>query len=98
MSKVFRASRWSRSFRGPKSQTAEPPSSGVSEPTTCGIDDGEGDYLNCPMTADEYAQFHAAVVAAEKAALHDFDEAKFFEGCLPIEVMAGRGVDTLRFG
>jgi methylenetetrahydrofolate--tRNA-(uracil-5-)-methyltransferase len=50
------------------------------------------------MTADEYSSFHAAVVAAEKAPLHEFDQARFFEGCLPIEVMAGRGVDTLRFG
>ena len=64
----------------------------------CGIDDGEGDYLNCPFTAEEYAQFYDAVMSAEKAALHEFDDAKFFEGCLPIEVMAGRGVDTLRFG
>jgi methylenetetrahydrofolate--tRNA-(uracil-5-)-methyltransferase len=67
-------------------------------PDQCGVDDGEGDYLNCPMTDDEYAKFHAAVVAAEKAPLHEFDQARFFEGCLPIEVMAGRGVDTLRFG
>jgi methylenetetrahydrofolate--tRNA-(uracil-5-)-methyltransferase len=65
---------------------------------TCGIDDGEGDYLNCPFTAEEYQRFYDALMAAEKAALHEFDEAKFFEGCLPIEVMAGRGVDTLRFG
>ncbi len=67
-------------------------------PIVCGVDDGEGDYLNCPMDAAEYAEFHEAVVAAEKTALHEFDDAKFFEGCLPIEVMAGRGVDTLRFG
>ena len=65
---------------------------------SCGVDDGGGDYLNCPMDRDQYAEFHAAVVAAEKTALHEFDDAKFFEGCLPIEVMAGRGVDTLRFG
>jgi methylenetetrahydrofolate--tRNA-(uracil-5-)-methyltransferase len=100
MSKVFRASRWARSFRGQPPQPSAPPgphAQGLPAPA-CGIDDGEGDYLNCPMTADEYAAFHAAVAAAEKAALHDFDEAKFFEGCLPIEVMAGRGVDTLRFG
>jgi methylenetetrahydrofolate--tRNA-(uracil-5-)-methyltransferase len=60
--------------------------------------DSAGDYLNCPFTKDEYEQFHAAVVAAEKAEVHDFDNTKFFEGCLPIEVMAHRGVDTLRFG
>jgi len=91
MSKVFRASRWSRSLRSP---SAPPDPAGPS----CSMDDGEGDYLNCPFTADEYARFYEAVMAAEKAALHEFDEAKFFEGCLPIEVMAGRGVDTLRFG
>ncbi len=84
MSKVFRASRWSRNLRTPGD--------------ACGADDGEGDYLNCPMTADEYARFHEAVMAAEKAPLHEFDDAKFFEGCLPIEVMASRGIDTLRFG
>lgn len=59
---------------------------------------GAGDYLNCPFTQDEYLAFHAAVIAAEKAAVHDFDNTKFFEGCLPIEVMAHRGTDTLRFG
>jgi methylenetetrahydrofolate--tRNA-(uracil-5-)-methyltransferase len=57
-----------------------------------------GDYLNCPFTETEYVAFHAAVVSAEKAVVHDFDGTKFFEGCLPIEVMAHRGVDTLRFG
>ena len=57
-----------------------------------------GDYLNCPFTEDEYRAFHEAVVAAEKASVHDFDNTKFFEGCLPIEVMAHRGRDTLRFG
>ena len=58
----------------------------------------EGDYLNCPFTKDEYLAFYEALVSAEKAAVHDFDNTKFFEGCLPIEVMAHRGVDTLRFG
>jgi methylenetetrahydrofolate--tRNA-(uracil-5-)-methyltransferase len=64
----------------------------------CGVDDGEGDYLNCPFTKDEYQRFYDALMAAEKAPLHDLDKATFFEGCLPIEVMASRGVDTLRFG
>lgn len=59
---------------------------------------GDGDYLNCPFTREEYERFYAALMAAEKAGVHEFDEPKFFEGCLPIEVMAGRGVDTLRFG
>ena len=59
---------------------------------------GGDDYLNCPMTADEYASFVAALLAGEKAPLHEFDETPFFEGCLPIEEMARRGLDTLRFG
>jgi methylenetetrahydrofolate--tRNA-(uracil-5-)-methyltransferase len=85
--KVFRASRWNRSLRG--AQAADGPA--------CG-DDGQGDYLNCPLTADEYRRFHAAVASAEKAGVRDFDNTAFFEGCLPIEVMAARGPDTLRFG
>jgi methylenetetrahydrofolate--tRNA-(uracil-5-)-methyltransferase len=62
------------------------------------VDDGEGDYLNCPFTKEEYEAFYAALMAAEKAGVHEFDQPKYFEGCLPIEVMAARGVDTLRFG
>jgi methylenetetrahydrofolate--tRNA-(uracil-5-)-methyltransferase len=88
-SKVFRASRWGRSLRNGDSHLFD---------RACGTDDGDGDYLNCPITADEYARFYEALMAAEKAALHEFDDPRFFEGCLPIEVMAGRGVDTLRFG
>ncbi|MEO7191228.1 MAG: methylenetetrahydrofolate--tRNA-(uracil(54)-C(5))-methyltransferase (FADH(2)-oxidizing) TrmFO [Vicinamibacterales bacterium] len=84
---VFRASRWNRSLRG------APPADGPA----CG-DDGEGDYLNCPFTREQYGQFYEALVSAEKASVHDFDNTQFFEGCLPIEVMAHRGVDTLRFG
>jgi methylenetetrahydrofolate--tRNA-(uracil-5-)-methyltransferase len=57
-----------------------------------------GDYLNCPLTKEEYDRFHDAVVSAESATIHDFDKERFFEGCLPIEVMAHRGRDTLRFG
>jgi methylenetetrahydrofolate--tRNA-(uracil-5-)-methyltransferase len=58
----------------------------------------QGDYLNCPFTKEEYDAFYDALVTAESATVHDFDRAKFFEGCLPIEVMAHRGRDTLRFG
>ena len=99
MSKVFRASRWNRS--SPKSRVQSPESvvqSPASMRKTCGTDDGDGDYLNCPMSADEYRVFYAALVSAESATVHDFDKEKFFEGCLPIEVMAHRGEDTLRFG
>jgi methylenetetrahydrofolate--tRNA-(uracil-5-)-methyltransferase len=60
---------------------------------------GEGDdYLNCPLDKETYAKFVAAVVAAEKVSPERFEEARYFEGCLPIEVMAERGVETLRFG
>ena len=83
MSKVFRASRWGRNVWAPVAPVAPA---------------DEGDYLNCPMTKDEYEGFYAALVAAESATVHDFDQAKFFEGCLPIEVMAHRGEGTLRFG
>jgi len=64
----------------------------------CGIDDGQGDYLNCPFNREEYERFYDALTHAESATVHDFDKERFFEGCLPIEVMAHRGVDTLRFG
>jgi methylenetetrahydrofolate--tRNA-(uracil-5-)-methyltransferase len=60
--------------------------------------ESEGDYLNCPMTKAEYDAFYEAVTTAESATVHDFDKEKFFEGCLPIEVMAHRGAHTLRFG
>ena len=97
--KVFRASRWGRSLRG-VSDSSRAPLSGMPEvpAVACGVDDGEGDYLNCPMTESEYNRFYDAVVSAESATVHDFDKEKFFEGCLPIEVMAHRGRDTLRFG
>jgi methylenetetrahydrofolate--tRNA-(uracil-5-)-methyltransferase len=105
MSKVFRASRWGRSFRGTDSVRLKPDptreeSSGLRlQPELgCGIDDGAGDYLNCPFTREEYERFYDALVHAESATVHDFDKERFFEGCLPIEVMAHRGVDTLRFG
>ena len=61
---------------------------------------GEGDYLNCPMNREEYEAFHAALVAAETAPLHAFDhgEKTVYEGCMPIEVLAKRGADSIRFG
>lgn len=62
-----------------------------------GKGDGE-DYLNCPMNQDEYAAFLAALRAAEKVAPREFEKVVHFEGCMPIEEMAERGDDTLRFG
>jgi len=96
--KVFRASRWGRSL-GVRHGSDPSLTPGVSPGgEACGVDDGEGDYLNCPFTREEYQAFYAALTSAEKAGVHEFDQPKFFEGCLPIEVMAARGVDTLRFG
>jgi len=59
---------------------------------------GEGDYVNCPMDRDTYYAFVDALLSAEKAHLHEFEKGEIFEGCMPIEVMASRGKDTLRFG
>jgi methylenetetrahydrofolate--tRNA-(uracil-5-)-methyltransferase len=60
---------------------------------------GGGDYVNCPLDGKSYEAFHGALVAAERAVVHKFDgRAGYFEGCLPIEVMAERGIDTMRFG
>jgi methylenetetrahydrofolate--tRNA-(uracil-5-)-methyltransferase len=86
-SKVFRQSRWNRSIDA-RPETGR----------ACAAGDDGGDYLNCPLDREEYERFHDALVHAESATIHDFDKEKFFEGCLPIEVMAHRGTDTLRFG
>ena len=113
MDKVFRASRWGRSLRDAGSGMPDPkgaaehrpdlsphptPGSNPPDPGSRIPDPDEGDYLNCPFSKDEYDRFYDALVAAESATVHDFDKEKFFEGCLPIEVMAHRGRDTLRFG
>ena len=111
--KVFRASRWGRSL-GTSQRGAGPAASRgrastlEAEGRECSVtgergwgpasSENDGDYLNCPLTREEYERFYDAVTHAESATVHDFDTAVFFEGCLPIEVMAHRGVDTLRFG
>lgn len=59
---------------------------------------GTGDYLNCPMNKEEYEAFVTALLSAEKAQLHAFEKREIFEGCMPLEVMASRGAETLRFG
>lgn len=66
---------------------------------------GEADYINCPMDKDEYLRFYSELINAESAPLHDFDREHFekdgfkvYEGCMPIEVLAKRGEDTMRFG
>jgi methylenetetrahydrofolate--tRNA-(uracil-5-)-methyltransferase len=59
---------------------------------------GGDDYLNCPMNEEEYRQFYEALVTAELAEVENFDKETVFEGCMPIETMAKRGYDTIRFG
>ncbi len=61
-------------------------------------DKGTADYVNCPMTREEYLSFREELVKAEEAEVHGFDDGGVFEGCMPIEVMARRGEDTMRFG
>lgn len=66
-------------------------------------DKGDADYINCPMTREQYDAFYEALISAEEAPLKDFDREsqkslKVFEGCMPVEVMAKRGYDTLRYG
>jgi len=61
-------------------------------------DKGTPDYVNCPMTKDEYQAFWEALCSAEEAEVHGFDDSGVFEGCMPVEVMARRGEETLRFG
>jgi methylenetetrahydrofolate--tRNA-(uracil-5-)-methyltransferase len=88
---AFRASRWGHDT----APTA--PSAPAGDGGEAG--DGEGgDYLNCPLSRDEYAAFVQAVRDGRKVAPHSFEEARYFEGCLPVEVMAERGLDVLAFG
>lgn len=61
-------------------------------------DKGTADYVNCPMDKEEYLAFVTELVNAKQAEVHGFDDAGVFEGCMPVEVMARRGVDTLRYG
>ena len=66
-------------------------------------DKGDADYINCPMDKEQYDAFYQALVSAREAELHDFDKQsqsspKVFEGCMPVEIMAKRGYDTLRYG
>jgi methylenetetrahydrofolate--tRNA-(uracil-5-)-methyltransferase len=61
-------------------------------------DKGTADYINCPMTREEYDRFYEALIAAEAAEIKDWESCDYFEGCLPIEELARRGRDTLRYG
>jgi methylenetetrahydrofolate--tRNA-(uracil-5-)-methyltransferase len=85
--KVFKASRWGRSSGADGGEAPSALAAG-----------GEAAYLNCPMDKDTYLAFHAALVEAEKAPVHDFEDVKYFEACLPVEELAARGPRTLAFG
>ena len=61
-------------------------------------DKGTPDYINCPMSEEEYKSFWSALITAEEAEVHGFEDKQVFEGCMPVEVMARRGEDTLRYG
>ena len=61
-------------------------------------DKGTPDYINCPLSKEEYLAFWQALVSAQEAEVHGFEDKNVFEGCMPVEVMARRGEDTLRFG
>ena len=62
------------------------------------IKDHKGSYINLPMNKEEYENFYNELVNAEVVTLHDFEKKEIFEGCMPLEIMAKRGIDTLRFG
>jgi methylenetetrahydrofolate--tRNA-(uracil-5-)-methyltransferase len=85
---AFRGSRWGKETGGATTE----------EDRAAGGDTGVGDYVNCPMNKLEYEAFVAAVNAGRKVLPHDFEEPRYFESCMPIEVMAERGDETLRFG
>ena len=61
-------------------------------------DKGSGDYINCPMTKEEYLAFYNELISANRVELKDFEKKEVFEGCMPIEIMAKRGPDSIRFG
>jgi methylenetetrahydrofolate--tRNA-(uracil-5-)-methyltransferase len=100
---VFRASRWGKetmpapsSAEGPALSEAEGPA--ASDAEGAGSTDVEGAYLNCPMSREQYEAFIDALTAADQATAHDFDAIPYFEGCMPVEEMARRGRESLRFG
>src|SRR6185503_18596389 len=87
---AFRGSRWGRD-----ADSVDPHSD---EERPAGGDTGVGDYVNCPMNRPEYEAFVEAVNAGRKIFPHDFEEPRYIESCMPIEVMEERGPQTLRFG
>ncbi len=90
--KAFRASRWDGiEYQRPKGPSPE--AFGFAPDAST-----QGDYVNCPMTQQEYEAFVEALLTAKQVTPHEFEEPRYFESCLPIEVMAARGLDVLRHG
>ncbi|HEY0192992.1 MAG TPA: methylenetetrahydrofolate--tRNA-(uracil(54)-C(5))-methyltransferase (FADH(2)-oxidizing) TrmFO [Kofleriaceae bacterium] len=89
---AFRASRWGRDSAPPPGEPADDPD------RAAGGDTGVGDYVNCPLNKAEYEAFIELVNGGRKVLPHEFEEPRYFESCMPIEVMAERGPQTLRFG
>jgi len=90
---AFRASRWGRDMAPADGSDPHDDSD-----RAAGGDTGVGDYVNCPLSKIQYEEFVAEVNGGRKVLPHDFEEPKYFESCMPIEVMAERGPQTLRFG
>lgn len=101
---AFRGSRWGKDMVAAEPNAAETAATDMfGGKETEGGDggagaDGSGDYINCPLNKEQYEAFVAAVNGGRKVLPHAFEEPKYFEGCMPIEVMAERGEGTLRFG
>ncbi|MBI2822298.1 MAG: methylenetetrahydrofolate--tRNA-(uracil(54)-C(5))-methyltransferase (FADH(2)-oxidizing) TrmFO [Acidobacteria bacterium] len=100
--KVFRLSRYGREIPPAESAIAapggDPSGDSTGHPGGACVPAAEGDYVNCPMTCGQYQRFYEALLGAEPAPLKEFEKTKYFEACLPIEELARRGRDTLRFG
>jgi len=100
---AFRGSRWGRDTPvdgapGAAREAGEAGEAGEDTDRAAGGDTGVGDYVNCPLSRAQYDAFVAQVNAGRKVLPHDFEEPRYFESCMPIEVMAERGPQTLRFG
>ncbi|MEO8841042.1 MAG: methylenetetrahydrofolate--tRNA-(uracil(54)-C(5))-methyltransferase (FADH(2)-oxidizing) TrmFO [Kofleriaceae bacterium] len=95
--RAFRQSRWDRDADSPGRKSQQQQDELEAE-RAAGGDSGVGDYVNCPLDRAEYEAFVEAVNAGRKILPHDFEEPRYFESCMPIEVMADRGPQTLRFG
>ena len=95
---AFRGSRWGRDHAVAGEPAGDPGAADDDPDRAAGGDVGVGDYVNCPLDRAGYDAFVAEVCAGRKVLPHDFEEPRYFESCMPIEVMAERGPQTLRFG